>query len=324
VKQFPDSRFAPQARQALGNIEARDRAPAPVQAPVLAQAQTPAATQGPSGPYRKWLNEDVAYIITDQERAAYKALQTNEEYEKFIEQFWLVRDPTPGTVENEFKEEHYRRIAYASEHYASIIPGWKTDRGRIYIQYGPPNAIESHPSGGAYQRPVEQGGGQTTTFPFEQWFYRYIEGIGSNVIIEFVDPNRNGEYHMTMDPNAKDALHQIPNNVFVSGETGAHVSVEITPERRMLASIPVGSVPGHYSVDSRTTRLSDGTTISEHMELNVCKSPGETGCLTQPEYRSGSSVVNRVLEPGAYQYTVVIKDQAGATLKTYTVNFIVN
>jgi len=60
------------------------------------------------------------------------------------------------------------------------------------------------------------------------------------------------------------------------------------------------------------------------MELNVCKSPGETGCLTQPEYRSGSSVVNRVLEPGAYQYTVVIKDQAGATLKTYTVNFIVN
>src|SRR5271157_5409532 len=67
-------------------------------------------------PYRKWLNEDVAYIITDEERAAFKRLQTDEEREQFIEQFWLRRDPTPDTVENEFKEEHYRRIAYANEH----------------------------------------------------------------------------------------------------------------------------------------------------------------------------------------------------------------
>src|SRR5215831_16987697 len=80
-------------------------------------------------PYRKWLNEDVAYIITDEERAAFKRLQTDEEREQFIEQFWLRRDPTPDTVENEFKEEHYRRIAYANERYASGIPGWKTDRG---------------------------------------------------------------------------------------------------------------------------------------------------------------------------------------------------
>ena len=98
-------------------------------------------------PYKKWLNEDVVYIITDEERAAFKRLQTDEEREQFIEQFWLRRDPTPDTVENEFKEEHYRRIAYANEHYASGIPGWKTDRGRIYIMYGPPDEIESHPSG---------------------------------------------------------------------------------------------------------------------------------------------------------------------------------
>jgi GWxTD domain-containing protein len=83
-------------------------------------------------PYRKWLNEDVAYIITDEERAAFKRMQTDEEREQFIEQFWLRRDPTPDSVENEFKEEHYRRIAYANEHYASGIPGWKADRGRIY------------------------------------------------------------------------------------------------------------------------------------------------------------------------------------------------
>lgn len=162
-------------------------------------------------PYRKWLNEDVTYIITDEERAAFKKLQTDEEREQFIEQFWLRRDPTPDSIENEFKEEHYRRIAYANEHYASGIPGWKTDRGRIYITYGPPDEIESHPSGGTYERPPEEGGGTTSTFPFEQWRYRYIEDIGNDIIIEFVDPTMSGEYRMTMDPSEKDALLYVPN-----------------------------------------------------------------------------------------------------------------
>ena len=161
-------------------------------------------------PYRKWLNEDVAYIITDEERATFKRLQIDEEREQFIEQFWLRRDPTPDSVENEFKEEHYRRIAYANEHYASGIPGWKTDRGRIYITFGPPDEIESHPSGGTYERPPEEGGGTTSTFPFEQWRYRYIEDIGSDIIIEFVDPTMSGEYRMTMDPSEKDALLYVP------------------------------------------------------------------------------------------------------------------
>jgi GWxTD domain-containing protein len=162
-------------------------------------------------PYRKWLNEDVAYIITDEERAAFKRLQTDEEREQFIEQFWLRRDPTPDTVENEFKEEHYRRIAYANEHYASGIPGWKADRGRIYIMYGPPDEIESHPSGGTYERPPEEGGGTTSTYPFEKWRYRYIEDVGSDINIEFVDPTMSGEYRMTMDPSEKDALLYVPN-----------------------------------------------------------------------------------------------------------------
>jgi GWxTD domain-containing protein len=162
-------------------------------------------------PFRKWLNEDVAYIITDEERTAFKRLQTDEEREQFIEQFWLRRDPTPDTQENEFKEEHYRRIAYANERYASGIPGWKTDRGRIYIAFGPPDEIESHPSGGTYERPIEEGGGTTSTFPFEKWRYRWIEGIGNDVIIEFVDPTMTGEYRMTMDPSEKDALMFVPN-----------------------------------------------------------------------------------------------------------------
>ena len=161
-------------------------------------------------PYRKWLNEDVSYIITDEERAAFKRLQTDEEREQFIENFWLRRDPTPDTVENEFKEEHYRRIAYANEHFASGIPGWKTDRGRIYIVYGPPDEIEDHSSGGFYERPPEEGGGETSTYPFQQWRYRYVEGIGNNVILEFVDPTMTGEFHLTMDPSEKDALLYVP------------------------------------------------------------------------------------------------------------------
>ncbi len=163
------------------------------------------------GPYRKWLGEDVLYIITDEERTAFKRMATDEEREQFIEQFWLRRDPTPDSQENEFKEEHYRRIAYTNERYASGIPGWKTDRGRIYITFGPPDENESHPSGGTYERPFEEGGGTTSTYPFEKWRYRWIEGIGSDIIIEFVDPTMTGEYRMTMDPSEKDALMMVPN-----------------------------------------------------------------------------------------------------------------
>jgi GWxTD domain-containing protein len=161
-------------------------------------------------PYRKWLNEDVTYIITDEERKAWKRLSTDDEREQFIEQFWLRRDPTPDTEENEYKEEHYRRIAYSNERFASGIPGWKTDRGRIYIVYGPPDEIDDHSSGGSYDRPYEEGGGTTSTFPFVDWTYRYIEGVGSNVKIEFVDTTMSGEFRMTMDPSEKDALTYVP------------------------------------------------------------------------------------------------------------------
>jgi GWxTD domain-containing protein len=162
-------------------------------------------------PYRKWLNEDVGYIITDEERAAFKRMSTDDERQSFIESFWMRRDPTPDSVENEFKEEHYRRIAYANERFASGIPGWKSDRGRIYITFGPADEIESHPSGGSYERPPEEGGGTTSTFPFEIWRYRWIEGIGTDILIEFVDPTMTGEYRMTMDPSEKDALLMVPN-----------------------------------------------------------------------------------------------------------------
>jgi GWxTD domain-containing protein len=160
--------------------------------------------------YRQWLNEDVIYIISPEERNAFLQLDTNEEREQFIEQFWLRRSSNPDLPDNDFKEEHYRRIAYANEHYASGIPGWKTDRGRMYIMWGPADEVDSHPSGGTYDRPMEEGGGSTTTYPWETWRWRYLEGIGENIILEFVDPSGSGEYHLTMDPSEKDALLHVP------------------------------------------------------------------------------------------------------------------
>src|SRR5499427_716307 len=160
--------------------------------------------------YKQWLNEDVVYIISPEERTAFLQLSTSEEREQFIEQFWLRRSSNPDLPENDFKEEHYRRIAYANEHFASGIPGWKTDRGRTYIIWGPADEVDSHPTGGTYDRPMEEGGGSTSTYPWETWRYRYLEGIGNNVIIEFVDPSGSGEYHLTMDPSEKDALLHVP------------------------------------------------------------------------------------------------------------------
>src|SRR2546427_1333077 len=160
--------------------------------------------------YRQWLTEDVTYIISPEERNAFLQLDTNEEREQFIEAFWLRRSSNPDLPDNDFKEEHYRRIAYANEHYASGIPGWKTDRGRMYIIWGPADEVDSHPSGGTYDRPMEEGGGTTSTYPWEKWRYRYLQDIGENIELEFVDPTGSGEYHLTMDPSEKDALLHVP------------------------------------------------------------------------------------------------------------------
>jgi len=163
-----------------------------------------------SSPYTAWLTEEVPWIITKEERDAFLRLTTNEEREQYIEEFWRRRNPDPDSPENIVREEHYRRIAYANEHFSSGIPGWKTDRGHMYILWGPPDEIESHPSGGTYDRPPEQGGGSTTTYPWELWRYRHLEDIGDNIELEFVDPSGSGEYHITMDPGEKDALAHVP------------------------------------------------------------------------------------------------------------------
>lgn len=168
--------------------------------------------------YKRWLNTDVAYIITKEERRAFQALTTDEERENFIENFWRRRDPNPDTEENEYREQYYERIAYANEHFTSGIPGWKTDRGRIYIAWGKPDSIETHPTGGAYDRPSWEGGGSTTTYPFEIWWYRHLDGVGDGIEIEFVDPTGTGEYRIARDAHEKDALKTVPGAGLTTAE----------------------------------------------------------------------------------------------------------
>jgi GWxTD domain-containing protein len=159
--------------------------------------------------YVEWIN-DHDLILTQAERDAWKILDTDDEREKFIEGFWRVRDPDPDTEENEFKQQFYERVAYANEHFSSGKPGRLTDRGRIYIKFGKPDEVEAHPAGGSYERPSYEGGGSTSTYPFEKWFYRYIPNVRSGVELEFVDPTGSGEYRLARNPDEKDALINIP------------------------------------------------------------------------------------------------------------------
>jgi GWxTD domain-containing protein len=173
-----------------------------------------------ASPFKKWLDQDVVYIIAPEERKLFLKLQTNEEREQFIESFWQRRNPNPDSPENAFKEEHYRRIAYANEHFSSGMEGWRTDRGRMYIMWGPPTSKESHTQGETYNRPFTEGGGTTKTYAWEKWNYNYVGGLGQNVDLEFVDPTGTGEFHLTSDPSEKDAFLNTPLGPTLMEEMG--------------------------------------------------------------------------------------------------------
>src|SRR5450432_3909984 len=241
-------------------------------------------------PYKQWLNEDVIYIISPAERQSFLQLETNEEREQFIEQFWLRRSATPDLPDNDFKEEHYRRIAYTNEHFASGIPGWKTDRGRMYIMWGAPDEIEAHPTGGTYDRPMDEGGGSTTTYPWESWRYRYMEGIGENVIWEFVDPSGSGEYHLTMDPGEKDALLHVP---------GAGLS--------LMESMGMASKADRFSrADGMTTPTTLGGTPSSMNEFNRLEQYSKAFRPPQVKYKDMEAIVT----------ARIVRDQVHFTWRT--------
>ncbi len=163
--------------------------------------------------YLKWLNEDAVYIISSQEREVFLSLKTDEERENFIKIFWKRRDPTPETEFNEFREEHYRRIEYANRNFFEGMPGWKTDRGRIYIMFGPPDFIQTNPGG---LRGFLFGlRAETAEFPSEVWTYRYLPGIktkAQNIEFIFVNYYNAGSYKLTSSPSLANALRNIPTD----------------------------------------------------------------------------------------------------------------
>ena len=236
--------------------------PAPVPAPQKPQSEKPhkkqikKAKDELSFDFGQFLEEDGKYLLTPDEVAAFKRLGTNEEREQFIEIFWQNHNPNPDSSVNEFKEEHYRRIAYANEHFSSGIPGWKTDRGHIYIVWGPPDEIDSHPTGGTYDRPMWQGGGSTTTYNWELWRYRHLEGIGDNIELEFVDPTGSGEYHLTTDPGEKDACAHVPGCGQSLSETlfGASKAQRFSNSTGTTLPVPIGGIPANEGEFERLDR----------------------------------------------------------------------
>jgi TonB family protein len=149
--------------------------------------QQPQVSGGEVSPYGTWLHQEVLYIITPEERAAFQKLMANPERDEFIAQFWERRNPNPGSSPNVFKEEYYRRISYANDHFkSSVRPGWRTDRGHMYILYGPPDEIDAHDASKPY--------------PFEVWSYGHLEGVGNGVTFMFVDQNGNGDFGLTTAP----------------------------------------------------------------------------------------------------------------------------
>jgi GWxTD domain-containing protein len=189
---------------------------------VTPPAQKPASLRTPkrdgdTALSKAWLDEDVIWIITAGERAAFKLLQNDEERDQFIDAFWARRNPTPDTFNNEFQVEHYRRIAYANAHFGARIAGWGTDRGHVYIVYGPPDRIDSYPLGKTGEA---SAGAESSWHPLEVWKYSYLEGVGADVVIEFVDPCSCGDYQMKVQSELKNALFATPEDVV--GQREAH------------------------------------------------------------------------------------------------------
>ncbi len=276
--------------------------------------------------HRKWLLDEAPYIITPQERAAFLRLRTDEERNIFIEQFWKQRDPTPDTVENEFREEHYRRMAFANDRFGTkTAEGWTTDRGRIYIVYGPPDEIDAHPNGGTYTRPPERGGGLANTFPFEEWRYRHIEGVGENVVMGFVDPGRNGDYRLILNPKEKEqVLEYFPkrqNAAFFSAGPGEKAKVVVEADRQLQVTLPIDYDATKYSIKVAS---SQGKTVSfmGGALADPCEEkPGDSGCRSN--YRRTFSFWPQ-LPPGVYVMTAVTQHSGNGPEKSYVVKFSAN
>jgi GWxTD domain-containing protein len=256
--------------------------------------------------YQKWLDEEVVYIITDTDRQAFEHLSTDAEREHFIEQFWSRRNPVPGE-ENPFKEEHYRRIAYANEHFAASVPGWRTDRGRVYIVLGPPDEIESHPKVVTFERPAEEGGGVTSVYPFERWSYREVASIGT-LSLEFIDTTGNGNYGLALSigPMEKEALLRPPGDLPV----GLKYSGKVASQSVAVAG-PLGNVKMSIPISGNRPiiiygRVTDSARRAVQVFEETTREPG-------PLYQKAI-----VLWAGSYHLTSVVRDATGRAIQYET------
>jgi len=304
------------------------------------QAQTAQNSNGLGSPWSEWLNEDVLYLITEQERTAFLQLSSDEERTKFVEQFWLVRDPTPDTAENEFKTEHYRRMAYANQHFSSSVPGWKTDRGHVYITYGPPDEINV----------------SSVPYPAETWRYRFIEGMGTNVSIEFTDAGNSGEYRLS--PAIADQLRslamaswrgpmpapaidpQVKTNAAMDSALGTKVAGNVLPMRvrvdyvRVTDTSTMANVAVQFENRDLGLQLNDGieraqvnlfgrittmtrrpvTTFEKPLSMSVPQEQMQKFSQLRSVYQQSVP-----LAPGHYRLNLVAKDTVSGNLNNYEV-----
>jgi len=280
-------------------------------------------------PWKQWLNEDVVYIITDGERKAFKGLKTDEERQYFADQFWQRRNPAPDSLENPFEEEHYRRVAFSNARFGTNAPGWRTDRGRIYITYGPPDEIETHPG---------KAGDQKGDYPFEDWRYHHIESIGNNVVIEFVDTTRSGEYHMTVDPSWNGSL---PIPATEPGPTVTNIIELGKPprvkfkdlEEVISTNIRYSTLPMHVRADY--IRLTDATVLAP-VTIGFDRGTGSVNIYGRVTSMSGRVIASfedsltaesgqapvfcqqdLLLPPGVYRLNVAARDDVHGTMTNY-------
>jgi GWxTD domain-containing protein len=195
--------------------------------------------------YKKWLEQEVVYIITPTEREIFLKLKTDRERDLFIEAFWKHRDPIPETEENEFKIEHYKRIEYANKYFGreAAKPGWMTDRGRMYIILGPPNDIQH----------ID---GKSEIYNCEIWFYQGKQEMGLPPGFNLLFYQEKGTGEMRLYSPTSDGPQALLTSYWgdPADYTTAYSNLrEVDPN---LANISLSLIPGEENVSLGRPSLS--------------------------------------------------------------------